>query len=178
MQIIAAATPKYSRPDNSAIDCVVTFDNGNTMPFTVTENDSANYCEALWIDLKAGEFGPIAAYNPPTPSPLQEALAAIAGGINLTSTGTPALNGAYAVDAAAQAQINSVVTYTLLNNAFPNSVAVLPWPDMSFMMHNFPSVVSFHAFASAAANFVTQAMVYGNSNAGQGSIPSNNITIA
>ena len=177
MQVTAVTNLVYADAGKTAVDCLVTFDNGTPLPFTVTENDSTNYCEALWIDLKAGQFGPIAPYVAPTPTPQQAAMAAIAAGINLTSTGTPALNGAYAVDANAQAQMNGVITYTMLNNAFPNNAAELPWPDMSFMMHAFPTLASFHAFASAAANFVTQVLVYGNSNAQVGSIPSNNITI-
>lgn len=177
MYATAATNLHYSRPSNASIDCVVTWDDGQTMPFTAVENDSTTYGQALWIDLVAGQFGPIAPYVAPTPGPVDQALAAIATGINITSTGTPALNGAYAVDTVAQAQINAVITYTMLNNAFPNNASVLPWPDKSFMMHNFPTLTTFRAFASAAANFVTQVMVYANSNGAVGSIPSNNITI-
>jgi hypothetical protein len=115
--------------------------------------------------------------QPPSPTPAQQAAYAINAGIVLTSTGTPALNSTYATNAAAQQQLNAIMTYIIVNNAFPGGSTQLPWPDANMTLHTFPSVISFQAFATAIANFVSEVMIYANSNGVIGSIPINTITI-
>ena len=65
MNIVSVASPKYSKADNSTIDCQVTFDNGQTYPYTSAAYDNAPYGAALWAALNAGTYGAIAAYVPP-----------------------------------------------------------------------------------------------------------------
>jgi len=52
----------YSKADRSAIDCTVTFDDGNTYPYTAVPNDSTDYGVKLWTDLLAGVHGSISAF--------------------------------------------------------------------------------------------------------------------
>lgn len=65
MKIIAVSSPFYSRPDNSSIDVIATFDNGNIYPYTATANDTEDYGVKLWNDLNAGKYGGINPYAPP-----------------------------------------------------------------------------------------------------------------
>jgi len=103
--------------------------------------------------------------------------AALAGGINLTSTGTPALNGNYSVSAQSIANVANVTTYILKNGRFPGGVSQLPWADTAGSMHAFPDVATFENFATAFADFVAAVQIYADSAGTVGSIPSNAITI-
>lgn len=124
-----------------------------------------------------GVYTPPHQEAPPSPTPAQEAAAAIAGGIVLASTATAELNGPYNVHAQAQATINAVTTYVLLNNKFPANGAALPWVDKNGEMHTFSDVPTFKAFATAVADFVAKVSLYGDSNGQIGAIPSNAILI-
>ena len=106
------------------------------------------------------------------------ASAAITGGVTLISTGTSALNGTYACNLGATANINAVITYILVNGTFPGGGSTMPWLDTSGTPHVFPDVDHFKNFASAVANFVAQVTLYGDSGGSIGSLPSNAITIA
>lgn len=75
--------------------------------------------------------------------------------VAVQSTGTPALNGTYAIDAATTAKINAVVSYIAEKSAFPDALSPFPWPDASGALHNFPTTASFIAFAEAIADYVT-----------------------
>lgn len=108
----------------------------------------------------------------------QGALAAIAAGIVITSTATPALNGTYPIDPATQVKLNSAVTYIMLNNAFPPALAAsMPWYDASGTPHIFTAISDFKHFATAFADFVAHVDIYASSGGATGSIPSNAITI-
>lgn len=91
---------------------------------------------------------------PPAPTLARQAEALIGGGITITSTGTPSLNGVYAANPAAQGNLLAVQTYILTNAKFPGSSGTYPWLDASGAAHIFPSVAEFEAFATAVANFV------------------------
>jgi len=99
-------------------------------------------------------------YVVPTPSgPTLEQQAAtmlatnIATGIVLTSTGTPALNGTYALDAVSQAQIFQIGLYANQFGTFPSGSTTQAYPDASGVPHNF-TVVAFVAFLKAVASLV------------------------
>jgi len=181
MNIVSVASPVYSKVDNSTIDCVVTFDTvfagSATHPYTASAADTTSYGEELWAGLVAGSYGAIGAYVAPTIPPGAAAGNAINAGIILTSTGTPALNGTYAVNQAAQANINAISTYILVNGNFPGGGSTLPWYDTSGVAHTFPSTAAFQDFASAVATFVAAVAIYANSNGESGSLPSNALTI-
>lgn len=94
----------------------------------------------------------IAPVPPPTPS--QQAAALLTGGLAVTSTSAPALNGTYAVDAAAQSHVQAEIISILVNGTFADGGTALAWPDTAGTVHTFPSVVEFKAFAMAVASFV------------------------
>jgi hypothetical protein len=109
---------------------------------------------------------PYTGQTPYAPAPLaptvaQLAATLLAGGITITSTSTPALNGTYAIDAAAQANINAVQTYILTTPGTFPSGATQPWVDMSGAVHVFANTAQFTAFAKAAAQIAAQVTLYG-----------------
>lgn len=68
MNITSVSSPKYSKPDNSTIDCLVTgtLANGQSvvnMPFTAASFDCMPYGVELYNALIAGEYGEIAPYT-------------------------------------------------------------------------------------------------------------------
>jgi hypothetical protein len=97
---------------------------------------------------------------PPTPPTLAQqagakAAAAIAGGIAITSTSSPALNGTYVIDQTAQEEIVAISLYIQENNIFPEGLTSLVWLDFSQLPHVFTSTTTFQAFAKAVADYVT-----------------------
>lgn len=121
-----------------------------------------------------GTFSPP---TPPTPTPAQQAVSALSSGLTVTSTSTPALNGAYGLDQTNQNNVSATVTYILLNGTFPGGVSTMPWVDQNGGAHVWPSVTEFKAFATAYANYVSAIALYAASNGASGSIPSNQVTI-
>lgn len=65
MNIVSVTSPKYSKADNSTIDCTATFDNGKTYPYTAASFDNEPHGIQLWVDLNAGKYGAIAPYVAP-----------------------------------------------------------------------------------------------------------------
>lgn len=74
--------------------------------------------------------------------------------LQIVSTGTPALNGTYAIDAGTLARLAEIVEGLQVTGAFPDGLSALPWPDASGAMHDFPTTASFIAFAEAVENYV------------------------
>ncbi len=66
MNIVTVASPQYSKVDNSTIDCMVTFDNGQIYPYTSAAYDNTPYGIILWAGLIAGNYGSIAPYVAPS----------------------------------------------------------------------------------------------------------------
>jgi hypothetical protein len=95
--------------------------------------------QAQIASLEAGGAAPA-----PTPAPTMQ----------LVSTSTPALNGAYAVDSATQQRAAAVSLYIQVNGKFPAAQTALSWPDASGAPHVFPTTAEFQAFATALADFV------------------------
>jgi hypothetical protein len=79
----------------------------------------------------------------------------LASAMQLVSTSTPALNGAYSTDPATQQKIQAVAAYVSVNGRFPAGLSVFPWPDVNGTMHNFSTTVEWLAFATAMGDFVT-----------------------
>jgi hypothetical protein len=78
----------------------------------------------------------------------------IAAGIGITSVGTPALDGTYAIDPTSQGDIVAVSAYIGEFGTFPNAQTTLPYPDISGTIHTFPSVLEWAGFAKAVADYV------------------------
>jgi len=115
---------------------------------------------------------------PTVPTAAQQAGLLLAGGIQLMSTSTPALNGTYSTSATSITNVNAVATYILINNAFPGGLGTMPWYDVNGTGHTFPSIAEFKLFATAFANFVALVQLYADSNGDIGPLPSNQITIS
>ena len=84
--------------------------------------------------------------------------AALAAGIQITSTSTPALSGTYAIDATHQQLIAAEQFYILTKGTFTNGGTTKPWLDLSGVAHTFPSTAEFTAFAEAVAQYVDALM--------------------
>lgn len=63
-----ARNPKYSRPDNSAIDLEIDHKVYGWIPFTASPDDAEEYGRNLFALAQSGEFGGVAEYvDPRTP---------------------------------------------------------------------------------------------------------------
>lgn len=143
-----------------------------TQPHTDVDGVCTNMTSAQVTALQAAEAASQA--NAAFKSSVE---AALANGVVVTSTGTPALNGTYAIDPISQGQLNAVVTYILLNGSFPGGNVTMPWTDASGAVHVFPSVTAFKGFATAYADYTAAVVLYEQSAGQAGSLPSNAITI-
>lgn len=138
-----------------------------------------------WVSIPTGETVEVgygyaggtftAPAAPPPPTLLQQAQAALSGGITITSTGTSSLDGIYSVDATAQSNLQAVQTYILTNGKFPGSSGTYPWLDMAGAAHTFPSTTEFEAFATAIADYVADLTLIALT--GTGTIPTPTATI-
>lgn len=63
MKYTTVTNPKFSSPDNSKIDCLVTFDKIGTVPFTASAEDLETHSIEIYNRALSGEFGPIAAFS-------------------------------------------------------------------------------------------------------------------
>jgi hypothetical protein len=122
----------------------------------------------------------LAAHNAAAPDPNAAAAALLVGGLVLTSTGTPALNGTYPADATSQQKITSEQVYIATTGRFTNGQATRAWLDINGAAHVFPDVAHFTAFAEAVAQFVdaVQAAQAAALAGGTWAAPSNTATIA
>lgn len=133
-----------------------------------------------WSYAKGAFVAPV--MTPPTLTAAQkiqqDVASAFAAGLAVTCTSTPALNGTYAVDQAAQQRINAIETAILKNGAFPGSSGTqLAYPKIDGTMVVFPSTAIFSEFATAVANYVADLDLYAAGAAGA-SMPSPTVTIA
>jgi len=110
----------------------------------------------------------------PSPTYAQQAAVLQANGVALTSTGTPALNATYGVDATSQAAMTAEMVSILANQKFTNGTTSLQWlystPSVAFT-----STAQFTAVATALAAVVTSLANYA---AVGGEAPSMTVTIA
>lgn len=121
----------------------------------------------VWIDISSASPAPAPGWSysggtftapaaSPAPTLVQQAQAALFAGVAITSTGTPALNGTYAVDSITQHKIAAVSVYILVNSKFPGGASSYAWPDVSGALHNFPSTAEWQSFATAVADYVAE----------------------
>jgi hypothetical protein len=82
------------------------------------------------------------------------AQAALAAGLQITSTAYPALDGTYAATPAAQANISSTMLSIVVTSKFPGGASTMAWYDQAGAVHTFPTTAEFQAFAVAEAAFV------------------------
>ncbi len=106
----------------------------------------------------AVQNGALVAYTPPTPAPTlaQQAAALIAGGLAITSTGTPALDGTYIVASGVpfgREDIGTEAQFISTFSEFTNGTQTLEWPLKDGTFVTFSSTGAFLNFAKAAAQF-------------------------
>ena len=83
--------------------------------------------------------------------------ALIAGGLTITSTSTPAVDGTYGTAASDQANFNAMQTYVLANGTLEQTPE--PWFLENGSPVMLPSAAAFKEIATAIGNFVTNAKV-------------------
>lgn len=143
----------YALQTNAAGDIIATYSGGAPLGAPWVPISAAQHAEIVPGSTWSGS----AVLPPPAPSAptlAQQAGAALGAGLAITSTATPALNGTYACDDAAQGRMNRVQGFIAANGKFPGGVSALPWPDMVGAIHTFPTTTEFTAFASAVADYV------------------------
>lgn len=71
-QLTSVLNPRWSNAEHTAIDCEITTSQfgDEVLPFTASKNDVEAHGQAIFADLVAGAYGPIAEYVPP-PEPVQ-----------------------------------------------------------------------------------------------------------
>jgi hypothetical protein len=117
---------------------------------------------AQWDDRMSGQWavssGILVAYTPPPPpAPTTAEVAqaaydaAVAAGVQITSTGTPALNGIYSLSQLSLSRITSEQVYLATAAKFTNGGTTRSWLDQTGAPHTFPSTVAFTGFAEAVA---------------------------
>lgn len=78
---------------------------------------------------------------------------AMASGVALSSSSTPALNATYAIDQASQFNITAEMVSINTNGTFTNGQSSRPWPDSIGTYHVF-TVAQFKSFSTAIAQYV------------------------
>jgi hypothetical protein len=106
---------------------------------------------------------------------VQSAYSALSAGLIITSTGTPALNGTYAVDQLSQMDVIAIETSLNAGKGFPGGAATFGYPDAAGAMHSF-SQTNFTDFAAAIRDYVygCRAVIAETST----TLPSNSVQIA
>lgn len=89
----------------------------------------------------------------------------IEAGVQITSTGTPSLNGTYAIVATSTADITSVAAYITAFGAFPAGQTTFAWLDAAGAPHVFADVTAFLSFARAVADYVAALKLAANARA-------------
>ena len=125
----------------------------------------------------AAQAGTSWTFTPPpvfTPSPAQQAQAALMAGLMLVSTSTPALNGIYDIGAEARADLMAEMLSLLANGNFTNGTPALAVGDLAGAPHVFVPD-AYRAFATGVGSYVgaLKQIVLTN----EGALPSNTLTI-
>ena len=115
------------------------------------------------------------AHNPETVPPKQAAQAALAAGLEIVSTGTPELNGTYALDQLSRMDIVSIEIGVKAGQGFPGGGSAFNYPDASGKLHEF-NESNFCEFATAVRqySYALNAVIAGTSMG----LPESPVTIA
>ena len=83
--------------------------------------------------------------------------AAMAAGLTINSTGTPAVNGTYALDQAQQEVITEVTDYIAKNNAFPGGLATVMLRTAAGGVIAVSTIALWYEISTAIADFIAKA---------------------
>jgi len=126
----------------------------NADTFIVADITSVTPAPALgWTATQTNGAWAFTAPVPPTPTAAQIAQAAFAAGVQITSTGTPGLNGTYSLSDSSLSWITSEQVYIATTGKFTNGQTTRSWLDASGTPHTFPTTAEFTAFAEAVAQY-------------------------
>jgi hypothetical protein len=89
----------------------------------------------------------------PAPTPASKAAEAMAAGLTITSTSTPAIDGTFTVDQVSQMDIIAIETSLNAGKGFPGGAATFNYADVSGVMHSFTEA-NFTDFAAAVRDYV------------------------
>ena len=122
-----------------------------------------------------GDSGRLCPHNPATIPPAMQMNQQLSGGIQITSTSTPALDGTYAVDPMSQSDIIAIETSINAGKGFPGRGTAFNYPDASGALHSFTEA-NFTNFAAAIRDYVyaAKSVIGGTATA----LPSPAVTIA
>ncbi|AYZ68157.1 hypothetical protein EGY31_34945 [Burkholderia multivorans] len=122
--------------------------------FTWSSDGAIEFFSDTPTAVVAGVNAVYAAHNPAT-IPIELRVAqALAVGLTITSTSTPAINGTYAVDSLSQSDIVAIEASLNAGKGFPGgSSSTFSYPDMSGALHGF-SEANFTNFAAAVRDYV------------------------
>ena len=82
--------------------------------------------------------------------------ALLGGGLTITSTSTPSLNGTYPCDQGSIDAITEVAAGDAEGEGLPGGAATVSFPDLAGVLHSFDET-QFKAWATAVRNFVGEA---------------------
>jgi hypothetical protein len=151
---------RWADEAQTEIACMATFPSNpnippDGIPFTAMASDPEAHGQQIFADLIAGVHGLIGPYVAAVLTPGQLYAAAIAEGLVVTSTTTPALNGTYGVSATDQANIRDESQFISIYGEFSNGQATSSWADTYGAQRAFASTAPFMAFAKAAMQYVS-----------------------
>jgi hypothetical protein len=106
-----------------------------------------------WSATESAGSWSFAAPVAPTPTSTEQAGAALDAGLSIASTGTPALNGTYAIDQLSQMDIIAIETSLNAGKGFPGGAVAFNYADTSGVMHAF-TAANFADFAAAVRDYV------------------------
>ena len=68
--LTSLSNPRWANAEHTLIDCEITTSQfgDEILPFTAAQNDVAAHGRAIFADLVANKYGPIAEYVPPPPT--------------------------------------------------------------------------------------------------------------
>lgn len=123
------------------------------LPFSWGTDGVIEYGESISAAQKTAIEAVLAAHNPAKPDPNAQLAAALAAGITIVSTATPALNGTYGVDDQSQRFISGTAASIAARSRLPGGAATFGYGDVTGARHNFSSA-DFLNFADAVEDYV------------------------
>ena len=156
MDYQAVTGPQWADEAHTGILCQVQFKAFDApVPFLAMPDDPHGHGREIHDDCAAGKYGPVGDYAPAPLTPDQQYDAAMASGLTLAGSSTPAVDGTWDVSAAGARAIREEAQFISLYGAFSTGEPALPWPDLHGQLHVFPDTVTFMAFAKTVMQYVS-----------------------
>lgn len=128
---------------------------GGIPPMSWTADGEINYGEGVSNEDQTTVAGVLAAHDPSKPDPNAAYAALIAGGCEIVSTGTPALDGTYACDDQSRSDMQGLVLDANIIGSFPTG-PTFAFPDLGGTPHTV-TPAQLQSIGAALAGFVIAA---------------------